>query len=509
SQIFRAFVQFMRNASAEMLGQSTEREVRQELYANLLSKSMTFHGMQSVGDIMARATNDVHELNLMLNPGVNLVVGSLMFMIFPILFSPTIRFPLVVAPGLFTIGYAITVTIYTRQLRQVTEDVRARFGDMNARLAESIDGIETVKGASQEHAEVEIFDYNATAFRDAFVRQSDIEARFIPLLLLGIATGGAFLHALVLYRAGQMNVGEVVQYMGYMSLFGFPVFTSLFGFSNISLGMAAARRILSLIWIRTDLDRNPGGYNAPIRGEVEFDHVTFCYPGGHVAVEGVTLCVEPSQVVALVGQTGVGKSTLAKLINRTYDVSEGCLRIDGVDVRDWNLEALRSQISIIEQDIFLFSRTIAENIAFGFPDATQEQIEAAARDAQAHDFIMAFKDGYQTEVGSRGITLSGGQRQRIALARAFLTNPRILILDDSTSAIDSATEDQIQRAIHRATQGRTTFLITHRLSQIRWADQIVVLRRGRIAARGTHAELMETSEAYRRIFVAGEPAITS
>ncbi len=204
--------------------------------------------------------------------------------------------------------------------------------------------------------------------------------------------------------------------------------------------------------------------------------------------------------MALVGQTGSGKTTLAKLVNRTYDVSKGCVLVDGVDVRDWDLSALRQQISIIEQDIFLFSRTLRENIAFGRPDATQAEIEAAARAAQAHDFILSFEDGYDTVVGERGVTLSGGQRQRLALARAFLTDPRILILDDSTSSIDSATEDKIQRAIFRAAEGRTTFIITHRLSQIRWADMIVVLRKGRIAACGTHTDLMQTSEAYRRIF---------
>jgi ATP-binding cassette subfamily B protein len=195
---------------------------------------------------------------------------------------------------------------------------------------------------------------------------------------------------------------------------------------------------------------------------------------------------------------------VAKLVNRIYDVDQGRVLIDGVDVREWDMAGLRRQISIIEQDIFLFSRSVADNIAFGCQDATREEIEAAARKAQAHDFILSFRDGYDTEVGERGVTLSGGQRQRIALARAFLTAPRLLILDDSTSAIDSATEDRIQRAIEEAARGRTTILITHRLSQIRWADLIVVFKGGRIAAIGSHEELLEQSEAYRNIFASYE-----
>jgi ATP-binding cassette subfamily B protein len=210
--------------------------------------------------------------------------------------------------------------------------------------------------------------------------------------------------------------------------------------------------------------------------------------------------VKPGQTVALVGQTGSGKSTLAKLLNRTYDIQSGRILVDGVDVRDWNLAALRSQISIIEQEIFLFSRSIADNIRFGKPAATMDEIIDAARKAQAHDFITEFPDGYETIIGQRGVTLSGGQRQRLAIARAFLTDPQILILDDSTSAIDSATEDHIQKAIWTAAKGRTTILITHRLSQIRWANHIVVLRKGRVVAQGTHEDLLQSSGAYRRIF---------
>ena len=222
--------------------------------------------------------------------------------------------------------------------------------------------------------------------------------------------------------------------------------------------------------------------------------------GATVAVDGVSVEIAPGEFFALLGPSGCGKTTLMRMAAGFERPDEGRVLIDGVDVRDWSLQSLRSQIAKIEQDVFLFSRTIGENIAFGAPDASQEQIEQAAREAQAHEFISALPDGYATVIGERGVTLSGGQRQRIALARAFLNDPRILILDDSTSAIDSATEDQIQRAIRRAQQGRTTILITHRMAQIRWADHILVLEGGRLVASGTHDELLRRSPHYRRIF---------
>jgi ATP-binding cassette, subfamily B, bacterial len=502
SQVFRAVWQLGRNFGAELIGQRLERDARAELYASLLGKSMTFHSLRPVGEIMARATNDVRELNLMLNPGINLVIGSGNFLIMPLFVAPTIQPQLVLTPILFIVGYVLALRFYLRELQPVTEAARQNFGVMNAGLEEAVEGIETVKGAAREPQEVERFEQHATAFRNAYVKQGEIEARFLPLLLLGLAQAFAFLHSLLLFRAGLINTGQVVSYNWLMLLFGFPTFISLFAFSQVSLGLAGARRILELINTETELDQNPGGHAAPMRGAIAFEDVSFSYADAEAAtaLQHLTFSIEPGQTVAIVGQTGAGKTTLTKLINRIYDVTGGRVRVDSVDVRNWNLESLRQQISVIEQDLFLFSRTVAENIAFGKPDATQAEIEEAARAAQAHDFILSFKDGYQTVVGERGVMLSGGQRQRLALARAFLTNPSILVLDDSTSAIDSATEDEIQKAIFRAAEGRTTLLITHRLSQIRWADQIIVLRKGRIAAMGGHDELMKTSDAYRRIF---------
>ncbi len=514
SQVVRGLVQFGRNSGSEVLGQRLERDARQELYASLLGKDMRFHDSYPTGEMMARATNDVHELALMMAPGLNLVIGSANFLIMPLLVAPSIHPALIATPAAFALLYVLALGQYLSQLNPVTSRVRESFGAMNAALTEAIEGIETVKGAAQEEREIRRFLERAQAVREAFVDQGRMEARFLPLLLLGIAQGTALWHGLVLFRAGAITVGDVVAYMGLIALFGFPVFVSLFAYSQVSSGISSARRILELLRAETQLDRNEGGYAQPMRGAIRFERVTFRYDMGELgiptpeapampgrpALQDVSFSVEAGQTLALVGQTGSGKSTVAKLINRIYDVDQGRVLVDGVDVREWDLAALRRQISIIEQDVFLFSRTIAENIAFGKPDATQEEIEAAAKAAQAHDFIVRFPEGYQTKVGERGVMLSGGQRQRIALARAFLTDPAILILDDSTSAIDSATEDKIQQAIEAASSGRTTILITHRLSQIRWADKIVVMRRGRVAAVGSHEELLQTSPAYRDIF---------
>jgi len=501
SQIIRGVLQLGRNFGAELMAQKLERDIRDELYLSLLGKSMTFHNLQPVGDTMARATNDVREINFMFSPGINLVVGSFLFIVMPFIFAPQYHISLILTPALFTIAYFIALRAYLKNLSPITDEVRSTFGKMNTHLSEALDGVEIVKGAAQEVAEVERFVTNARRVRNAFVHQGDIEARFLPNLLLGLAYAVGLVHALILFRAGTITVGAVVAYFGLLRMLEFPTFTSSFAYTQISLGISSARRILELINRETDLDQNASGYDQPMRGEIEFRDVCFEYnEGGEKVLENITFKVKPGQTVAIVGQTGAGKTSLVKLINRTYDTACGEVLVDGVNVRDWNLAALRSQISMIEQDIFLFSRTLSDNIAFGNPDATKEEVLYAAQSAQADDFIQQFDKEYDTVIGERGVTLSGGQRQRIALARAFLTDPHILILDDSTSAIDSATEDKIQRAIANAAKARTTLIITHRLSQIRWADLIIVLRKGKIAAMGTHDELMKTSEAYSRIF---------
>jgi ATP-binding cassette subfamily B protein len=485
--------------SVETLAQRIERDARDELYVSLLGKSQTFHGRQRIGDIMARATNDVRRLNLMFSPGLGLIISSFMAIAVPAALIASLDWRLLLAPAVFILFWAITVADYNRRLRPVSEAQREQFGQMNSILAEAVTGIEVVKSSAQEEREQGRFVRSATLLRDYVVQEGRIQANYLPMLVFVFVWAGGLMHALLLWRAGVVDAADVVAFAGLLGSLRFPTFISIFSFNLVQLGVAGARRILDLIRTETELDENEGGIARTIRGEVVFDDVSFGHDGSPV-LQNVSFTARPGETIAIVGQTGSGKSTLTQLINRIYDVDSGRVLIDGSDVREWSLEALRSQISTIEQDVFLFSRTLAENIAFGCADANPAEIERAARQAQAHDFISALPEGYSTVVGERGVTLSGGERQRVAIARAFLTDPRILVLDDSTSAIDSATEDHIQRAMRLISQERTTFVITHRLSQIRWADRILVMRRGQLVDHGTHDELMERSEAYRRIF---------
>ena len=492
--------------SITVIAQRLARDSREELYVSLLGKSQTFHDRQRVGDIMARANDDVSFLTHMIHPGIFFIIEIVLGMALPMLYIAAIHWQLILVPLLFVLIYIVTVRSYFRRLSPVIGAQRRAFGIMNAGLEETISGIEIVKASAQEAFERRKFRRHAQAVRDYLVQQGTIEARYLPYLFFGFALGLTFLHTMILFGEGSLDIGAVVAVTGLVGAMRFPVFISVFAFSMVQMGIAGGERILELIKATADMDENAGGHSSRVAGDIVFENVSFGYEDGMV-LQDISFHVRPGETVAIVGQTGSGKSTLTELINRTYDVTSGRILIDGVDIRDWQLDSVRSQISRIEQDVFLFSRSVAENIAFGTPDATHERIEQVAQEAQAHDFIQSFAQGYETEIGERGVMLSGGQRQRLALARAFLSDPRILILDDSTSAIDSATEDDIQKAITRAQQGRTTLLITHRLSQIRWADHILVLDDGQVVASGSHEQLLQSSDPYRRIFARYDVAL--
>ncbi|GGT26824.1 ABC transporter ATP-binding protein [Nonomuraea spiralis] len=497
----RGLLDLVARMSSEVLAKRLERDARDELYVGLLGKSQTFHNRQRVGDLMARAANDIRQLSIMISPGVDLIVDSGLTGLVPLVFIAAIDPRLLLVPVVFGVLFVIALRHYMGQLNPVATRMRDEFGDLNAGLSQAVRGIEVIKVTAQEEQERRRFRALAGLYRDSFVRNGLVQARYLPTLLFAFAMAGALWHALYLQAAGVLTLGDVVAFMGLMGMLGFPTQISIFTFSLVQIGIVSSRRILDIVNADTELEQPAAGHAAPIGGEIVFDDVTFGYGEGEPVLRGATFTVRPGETVAIVGETGAGKSTLTKLVPRIYDVTSGRILVDGVDVREWDLDSLRSQISTIEQDIVLFSRSVAENIAFGLGQrADRAAVVKAAEDAQAAEFVAELDDGYDTVIGERGITLSGGQRQRLAIARALLTDPAILVLDDSTSAIDSATEDRIQQAIGRIQEGRTTLLITHRLSQIRWADKVLLLRRGEVAAFGTHDELIRSSPLYRRIF---------
>ncbi len=490
------------NLVRETLAQRMEKEARREFYVNLLGKSQSFHDSQRIGDIMARATNDVRMLNFMISPGLSLLFESFMNLITPMVFI-AIFYPseLLITPILFTIFFLITLRGYIRKLGPVSNQLRFEFGQMNTILNETLSGIEVVKGSTSEEFEMNRYLANAQGYRDAFVLQGKIMAKYIPLLLIGLAITLGLGHGILLFFQERITVGTIIAYVGLISNLRFPTFISIWVFALIKLAVSGAERLLDTMEKESDIDENIQGVEKDINGLIKFENVSFKYPGSSKKVlSDVSFIIAPGQTVAIVGTTGSGKTTLTKLLSRLYDPYEGRILIDDVNIKEWKLDSLRNQISYIEQDTFLFSDEIAENISFG-QTSSLDEIKRVAKEAQAHTFIEQLPSGYNSKVGERGVQLSGGQKQRIAIARAFLTDPRILILDDSTSAIDSDTEDKIQRAMTKILYGRTTFLITHRLSQIRWADLILVMKRGKIIARGTHEILLKTSDEYRKIFV--------
>jgi len=486
----------------EILAIRVETETRHEFYTSLIGKSQSFHDQQQIGDIMARTTSDVRMLNFLVSPAVVVTLDAIMGIGVPIFFI--FRFypaQLLISPILFAILFLISVRKFIRVLGPVSTKLRYEFGQMNAKLAETLSGVEVVKGSTMESFEHDRFMEHVKGYRDAFVDWGTIQGKYLPLLLVALTVTVGLSHAILLYNDGILDIGQIIAYVGLLGNLRFPTTISVWVFSIARRAVAGSERLLDLMNKETEIDMNVTGVNAQIEGRVKFEKVSFAYPGSpHPVLRNITFEVQPGQTVAIVGKTGSAKTTLTKLISRLYDANEGQILIDGINVREFSLQSLRSQISYIEQDIFLFDVSIFENITFG-RTSSMEDVIAVAKEAQAHDFISTLSNGYETIVGERGVQLSGGERQRVAIARAFLTDPRILILDDSTSAIDSETEDKIQQAIRKILRGRTTFLITHRLSQIRWADLIIVLKQGEIAAIGTHEELLKTSEEYQNIFV--------
>jgi len=486
----------------EILAQRLERDARREFFTNLLGKSQSFHEQMKIGELMARVTDDVRMLNFLISPALSLIVESFTYLFIPViyivLFYP---FQLIIEPIFFSISFLILLRSYSRKIGPITARLRENAGLMTATLSETLSGIEVVKATVQEEKEMKKYFTHANNYKNAFIERGKLQAKYLPILVLGLVITAGFAHSILLFNFGLMNIGQIIAFLGILGMLRFPTNISMYVFAIFRLAGSSADRLLELMNKKTEINENREGKEIVFKGNIAFENVDFIYPDSKKPVlKNLSFEVQTGQTVAIVGTTGSGKTTLTKLISRLYDVSNGRILIDGSNIREYSLQSLRDQISYIEQDVFLFSTTIFDNISFGRVSSL-EQVINVAQQAQAHDFISELPEEYQSKVGERGVQLSGGERQRIAIARAFLSDPRILILDDSTSAIDSNTEDKIQFAIKNILKNRTTILITHRLSQIRWADLILVLKNGEIVAKGNHEELLKVSEEYRKIFV--------
>jgi len=500
----RALFAFLQTYWAERNSQNVAFDLRNDLYAKIQRLSFSYHDRNQTGQLMIRATDDVEKLRLFLGQGFLQLVGAVVLLSGTLLIMFSVNAQLAVYTLWILPVAMVLFMIFSTISRPLFTKVQQRLSTLNTVLQENLAGIKVVKAFTREPTEQEKFAGAADKLLNIQLTIARLFSFLFPLIFL-IANLG---QATTLYLGGKqivqgtLTLGEWQEFSLYLIYLFLPI--AQFGFIITQFGqaMASATRIFEILDAKSDVtDRPDARVLPPVTGRVKFDHVTFRYfGGGDPVLRDVSFEAAPGQAIALLGATGSGKTTIINLLPRFYDPTAGKITIDDYDLRAVTLESLRSQIGIVLQETTLFSGTIRENIAFGRPDASLEEVIAAAQAAAAHDFIMEFPQGYDTPVAERGITLSGGQKQRLAIARALLLDPRLLILDDSTSSVDLATEAQIQEALDRLMKGRTSFVIAQRISTVMNADQILVLDKGQIVARGQHEELLEESEIYAEIY---------
>ena len=500
----RGLFSFLQAFWAEKNSQAVAYDLRNDLYAKIQNLSFSYHDKNQTGQLMIRATDDVEKVRLFIGQGLLQLVGALMLIIGTVilLFSSNATLAwtampiLPVAIVLFAVFASISQPIFIK--------VQQKLSYLNTVLQENLAGIKVIKAFTREKQQQKKFRAAADDTMAQAIAVSRLFTFMFPLIFMVANLG----QAAILYVggkqiiAGLLTLGEWQEFSLYLMYLFFPIM--MFGMIITQMGQAAAsaERIFEILDAKNDIVDKPNAIKLPdVQGKVKFENVTFRYfSGGEPVLNKVSFEAKPGETIALLGATGSGKTTIINLLPRFYDPSEGRITIDGYDLRDVSLDSLRSQIGIVLQETTLFSGTIRDNIAFGKPDATLAEIQAAAKAAAAHDFIISFPEGYDTHVGERGTTLSGGQKQRVAIARALLLDPRILILDDSTSSVDLTTEAQIQKALDTLMKGRTSFVIAQRIGTVINADKILVLDKGEIVAQGKHADLMEEEPIYAEIY---------
>ena len=488
---------------AERLGQTIAYDFRNDIYERLQRLSYGYHDKAEIGQIMSRATQDVEGVRMFVNMGVIrfAYVIVLVAASYGLMISTNAKVGL--AALAFVPLVAIQASVVSLKLRPIWLKVQDLQGQMSNVLQENLTGQRVVKAFSRTEFEQQKFDAKTTQLFDESYRTAKFQAFNEPFLqgvwLMSLAV--VFWLGVVEIRAGNMTAGQLTAFQLYLTLMQVPVRSIGFIINVFARAHSAGNRVFEILDAESPVEERADA--VPLRaehGEVRFEHVAFAYDAETPVLRDLNIVAQPGQTVALLGPTGSGKSSVVNLLPRFYDTTSGRVVIDGQDVRDVTLDSLRQSIGIVQQDVFLFITSIRDNIRYGRPDATDDEVIAAAKAARLHDFIVSQPDGYDTWVGERGTTLSGGQRQRVAIARTLLLDPKVLIFDDSTAAVDMRTEFQIQEALHTLMEGRTTFVIAQRLRTVMEADQILVMRDGRIEEQGTHSELLEADGFYRQIY---------
>jgi len=504
--VIRALLMAGRRLISGKQALAVEMDMRQGMYAHLVRLSFGFYDRHQTGQLMSRATVDLQGVRFFLGYG-------LIFFFQNILTVVSVTAVLLVSEWeLALIALAITPILivlayrYSRIAHPTLRDVQQKLADVATVAEENIVGVHVVKSFAQEAEERAKFDRRSEAVFAQTIKANRQRAMYVPLIAWVplVAQGAVLLVGARMVTNGSLTVGGFFAFNLYLGMLVMPLRSLGMWVGQAQRATAAGERIFEVMDEPEEIADRPGAVELPPGGgELRFDHVGFEYMDDRPVLEDIGLDVSAGRTIALIGHTGSGKTTLTSLVPRFYDVTSGRVLIDGADVRDVTLRSLRRAIGVISQDPFLFSATVRENITFGAPELTDEEVERVALLAQAHEFVERLPDGYDTVIGERGITLSGGQRQRLAIARAIAVDPRILILDDATASVDASTEAKIRLGLREAMRGRTTLIIAHRLSTISLADEIVVLDAGRIAARGSHDELLETSQVYRDIYEHG------
>lgn len=488
---------------SELVSQKTAYDIRNALYDRLQRLSFAYHDKTQTGQLMSRATADVEAIRRFFGRGLL----GLIQMIVLFAGTATILVSMSWKLALFSLAFlppiAVRTVIVSRRLRPIWLKIQQLLGVLGTALEENLTGVRVVKAFSRQKEENQKFTSQAKQLYDEEIKAARQMAFNNPLMVFLISLPTA----LILWYggrqviAGSLTMGGLTQFILYLGMMAMPIRRLGFTINQFSRTASAGQRILGILDTESPVQEKPNAIELnSVRGEVSFDNVSFSYNSVAPVLNSISFSVQPGQSVALLGGSGSGKSTIASLIPRFYDVNSGRITIDGVDIRDVALASLRKNVGIVQQDIFLFSATIRDNIAYGAVNADMEQIIAVAKAAQLHDFIQSLPDGYDTWVGERGITLSGGEKQRLSIARTLLMNPGILILDDSTSSVDAETEYDIRQALDRLIKGRTTFIITHRLSIIQNSDLILLLKEGQIVERGKHSVLMVGNSLYWQIY---------